>query len=433
MEFPFPREVSVQERSERVRYEFPRRRLEADAWIVPVLAAIGLGLLAGGGVWTWGLWTSRLSDAFEVALTAGLTLFGLPLWIGGFKLTRFAAALLWGRAVIETCPDVLRARERWGPFEWGRSRRVDSIQVLRVDLEKGQGISLGPRRKGELDVLAPGYPGAWLLPVAHAIAARVKGNPPEVRAKVPEAPAPLPPDPPSERPAGARARVERSGGRLRVVLPSPGFSRQGRSMFIFGLGWTLAMGAVVAALLVAVLRGLGGPGPARMVLGYFVAQFALLWLVGPLFTLTALRQALRSGSVELADSLVVGRDRWPLEEVVGVRRGAGTTSVNGRPIPDLDIHLRNGRVESRFEGRDDAELRWIAGVLSRELERLRPAEAKAVDDPSAPGGECQVCGAAMTAGIVRCPSCRTPHHEECWIYAGRCSTYACGARPTPSP
>ena len=41
---------------------------------------------------------------------------------------------------------------------------------------------------------------------------------------------------------------------------------------------------------------------------------------------------------------------------------------------------------------------------------------------------CPVCGTPMTQGVVRCESCRTPHHGECWTYMGRCSTYACKGR-----
>jgi hypothetical protein len=40
-------------------------------------------------------------------------------------------------------------------------------------------------------------------------------------------------------------------------------------------------------------------------------------------------------------------------------------------------------------------------------------------------GTCQVCGTSMKTGTVRCETCRTPHHRECWKYLGRCSTYAC--------
>jgi hypothetical protein len=38
---------------------------------------------------------------------------------------------------------------------------------------------------------------------------------------------------------------------------------------------------------------------------------------------------------------------------------------------------------------------------------------------------CPVCAAAMVDSVVRCDKCETPHHEECWTYVGRCSTYAC--------
>lgn len=43
----------------------------------------------------------------------------------------------------------------------------------------------------------------------------------------------------------------------------------------------------------------------------------------------------------------------------------------------------------------------------------------------AAGGVCPVCGTPMTDLVVRCESCRTPHHSECWQYMSRCSTYAC--------
>ncbi|HVE38894.1 MAG TPA: RING finger protein [Planctomycetota bacterium] len=41
------------------------------------------------------------------------------------------------------------------------------------------------------------------------------------------------------------------------------------------------------------------------------------------------------------------------------------------------------------------------------------------------GGECPVCGTAMSDQLVRCEVCQTPHHSECWNYMGRCSTYGC--------
>lgn len=44
-------------------------------------------------------------------------------------------------------------------------------------------------------------------------------------------------------------------------------------------------------------------------------------------------------------------------------------------------------------------------------------------------GQCEVCGARLSEGaVVRCLRCRTPHHEECWLYAGGCSTFGCKER-----
>ena len=44
------------------------------------------------------------------------------------------------------------------------------------------------------------------------------------------------------------------------------------------------------------------------------------------------------------------------------------------------------------------------------------------------GGECQICGAEMTEGVMVCRACKTRHHEECWRYYGACSTFGCGER-----
>lgn len=40
-------------------------------------------------------------------------------------------------------------------------------------------------------------------------------------------------------------------------------------------------------------------------------------------------------------------------------------------------------------------------------------------------GRCLVCRQGLAAEVVRCRSCRTPHHRDCWEYVGRCSVFAC--------
>ena len=41
---------------------------------------------------------------------------------------------------------------------------------------------------------------------------------------------------------------------------------------------------------------------------------------------------------------------------------------------------------------------------------------------------CQICGETITTDAVLCRSCQTPHHSDCWLYCGVCSTYGCGER-----
>lgn len=38
---------------------------------------------------------------------------------------------------------------------------------------------------------------------------------------------------------------------------------------------------------------------------------------------------------------------------------------------------------------------------------------------------CRICGEEMQAEIVVCRRCQTPHHRDCWEYAGGCATYGC--------
>ena len=41
---------------------------------------------------------------------------------------------------------------------------------------------------------------------------------------------------------------------------------------------------------------------------------------------------------------------------------------------------------------------------------------------------CQVCGDSIKTDVVFCRSCKTPHHQDCWQYYGKCSTFGCGER-----
>ncbi len=49
-----------------------------------------------------------------------------------------------------------------------------------------------------------------------------------------------------------------------------------------------------------------------------------------------------------------------------------------------------------------------------------------VEVPNPECARCSVCGCELREQIVRCVACQTPHHEDCWRFNMRCSTYGCG-------
>jgi hypothetical protein len=62
------------------------------------------------------------------------------------------------------------------------------------------------------------------------------------------------------------------------------------------------------------------------------------------------------------------------------------------------------------------------------LPDLAPVGMDVVEVKVGTDGACPVCGTRTAEQSVRCESCRTPHHRECWQYMGRCTTYACNGK-----
>lgn len=111
-------------------------------------------------------------------------------------------------------------------------------------------------------------------------------------------------------------------------------------------------------------------------------------------------------------------------------------SVSGiqalRNLPDPSVKIQRGRVRVSV-GRvpTEPEVHAMLNAARCVLEALRPNELEGVLWVEAREDLrplCQVCGSEEGAALVRCKSCRTPHHADCWAYAGRCSTYGCGER-----
>lgn len=72
-------------------------------------------------------------------------------------------------------------------------------------------------------------------------------------------------------------------------------------------------------------------------------------------------------------------------------------------------------VESAFNFYDQCMLAKASGI-----EFLHSDQAQTLDNVL-----CKVCGETITGGLVYCRRCKTPHHRECWAYAGSCSVFGC--------
>ena len=85
-----------------------------------------------------------------------------------------------------------------------------------------------------------------------------------------------------------------------------------------------------------------------------------------------------------------------------------------------------------YSDRPQDQLRMIYRVIDllEELVGIPAARQGEIPEGRPPAMDtsralCQVCLNLLTARVVYCAGCVTPHHKECWDYVGGCSTYAC--------
>jgi len=80
-------------------------------------------------------------------------------------------------------------------------------------------------------------------------------------------------------------------------------------------------------------------------------------------------------------------------------------------------------VETALELYDQALLTRTRGITF-----VEPRSAQVLEQVV-----CRICGEEIREGLVFCRRCKTPHHRECWQYAGRCSVFGCGETEFQTP
>jgi hypothetical protein len=114
------------------------------------------------------------------------------------------------------------------------------------------------------------------------------------------------------------------------------------------------------------------------------------------------------------------------------RRREGIRAVlqlHGYSHPTFDLDSSSATVMVRQLLRTENDLLLLINAAKEFVAFvLPPAEPAGVvlgELKVTPDGQCPVCGTSLREALVRCEMCRTPHHEQCWTYMGRCSTYGC--------
>jgi hypothetical protein len=168
-----------------------------------------------------------------------------------------------------------------------------------------------------------------------------------------------------------------------------------------------------------IVLALFGDGPSVTIVFPFVFLFAGILAVGT--EINWERQVgvitVTNGTLTVLASPSATPRQWPVRNVASIRPW-----VYGK-VWELRVDPKEGLPYRAFKGRSRVDLEFCTGLLRPAMAAPRPAPVEVVAIAS--GGECQICGTAMEERVVYCAKCKTPHHEECWMYNGACSTYGC--------
>jgi hypothetical protein len=351
-----------------VRYTLPRTRKALDRQMaVVILSSSALFLaawLVGMAQQCWRCIVGRAEDALLVLVVNAVAVL-VGLWLLRVGLLKGPGC----RRTVEIRGDFLRVVERVGPLTRVRARRLADIGRLEVRPGSPTPGGSGPDR---LVAVGAGLP---LLLVDDLPPASVKELAAELARRCrPEAPLPVAvsssaaaADAPSEQPADSRASVRSDSNGLTIELPPLPWRRAG-GVLVFCTAW----------LFITVIHTwIGFTASWHREHGY-VAFLSIFWAIGLAFTTLFVRVVSEHTRIRVeGDELIVTRfgplgtrrRRWHRTEVAAIDLGPSSMphEKGKRSPPELKVTAVGGGKYGLLAGRDEAELRWIAGRLRKVL------------------------------------------------------------------
>lgn len=389
-----------------VRYHLPPMKRQPAAMIIPI--AVGTALIGAaiffpmGGFKNWGF-----SSATQIISMIFGVLFGLPFLGIGLLFVGVGAFAGVGHIEVELRGQRLRGVGRVGPIRVGRWIPIDQIKSLNVKRPVAPGEGAPSLHKPRLVAVRAAKGDATiafgdrdLLKDLAADLSRRCGlaapdrlmdeDHPEVieedeslepassvdfgdgviierstdgPAGSPAVVVEVPP-----QPATSKAILTRNPDGITIEFPPRGFSGQARGLLVFGLVWTAGVGLFVSFMIFAKAKPASGgsPLPIFLFLGVFM-------LIGFGLILGGVSAARRRAVIDVVSGAIlvttkglrgVKSAQWDAGSVKDIRAGPSGTTVNDKPILELQIIPASGDKAGFLAWRDDDELRWAAAELA---------------------------------------------------------------------
>jgi len=393
MSTPLPHAIRVESVRDDASYTLPARTLGKLRWVALFFVAFGV-LFASFPATTLFRMLKGITAGKSAITEIGFAVFLVPFVLAGLIPLGLGLLVIFGRCRVEWRDRRLSVLDYVGPVRW--RRRLQKSRILKLTVSAGgakinnQPVTTGPLadlaallaefEEGKPRLVAIGYPRDWLEALAEDLSGRVGAtastlpppavevvNADESRAEVPEI---------VPKPTDSLVRVEPRPDGIALVVPPAGLRKGSKGLFGFGMVWCLFMSVFTGVILFAGWKNTrGAPGVAWAFVGIF-------WLIGLGMLAGAINMGRRramlvfeNGQLKVAQIGISGAKKWEWnrDDIAAIRADASGITVNNVPVIELQIHPVRGKKTGFFAGRDEQELRWMAGELRRALKL--PAEA----------------------------------------------------------
>lgn len=393
----------IQDGLDAFRIVMPRRHLGRLRWVGIAPVVFGLGIVGFFHAWLAGPLDmfSRGADTAGLVFSGIFALVAVPGLLAGVGMFLFGLMLMANRSWSELVVDRRRVRvvEHFGILHRSWKRPIESL--VGISLERPFPVSalgeLGAIRlamddegedgSGKLE-FAAGYPRESLKPVLESLrrlfdqtqlAGKLDWEQPDEEDEEEEDgedgedgepsafehPAAALAAPEPIKPMATKITLTRDGDATAFQIPASGLFR-GQSLFM--LLFSLMFLAIPGGMMVMVVRE-GESYGILLFLGIFIAVGLATLAYGIKVGTTRVMLAVTPDFLAFQKNSVFGmrKRQIPRQQITGVSVGPSGTTVNDRPLLELQIAVRGAPSEGMLVGRPVEELNWIAATLRHAL------------------------------------------------------------------